>query len=156
MNWFPSREPRGGAGEAQRARCSPDGSISHHRDRKRRESPCFHLSCLLDEKRAGLWGKTEAVVSESPEEERLGKVVTEHRTGNPDTGSCLLLPSEKLGIRGVGGASQQLQRPGLGVCPSGLARWQCQEYGRLLRGVSSLLTPQGFLFPAYWLCPESF
>lgn len=120
------------------------------------EAPAFTSHAFWMRRGPGLWGETEAMVSESPEEERLGKVVTEHGTGNPDTGSCLLLPSERLGIQGVGGASQQLQRPGLGVCPSGLARWQGQEYGRLLRGVSSLLTPQGFLFPAYWLCPESF
>lgn len=83
---------------------------------------------------------------ESLEKKALDAVVTELGSGNPVLGSCLLLPTERLGVwEGVGHLSR-LQKPGLRVCPSGSAPWSCQEQGRLLRGLSSLPLPQGFLF----------
>lgn len=86
---------------------------------------------------SGLWGggqglsrpphTTDAGVSVSPEEKGLGKVVTKLSTGNPqasgDASSC---PGRGWASRGLAGHSSRLQRPGLGLCPFGLARWQCQ------------------------------
>lgn len=64
-------------------------------------------------------------VDESLEKKGLGEVVTELSSGNPVLGSCLLLPSERLGIwEGVGHlggcwASQQAPK----ARPGGMSFW---------------------------------
>lgn len=91
-------------------------SICLHRDRKRLGNPCSERSYLSGERRArGVEGVSGAVVrvghGKSPEK-TLGKVVTGLSSGNPDLGTCLLLPRQRLGVRGGGHPSGPKAAPG--------------------------------------------